>query len=114
MAITKLFTNLTNGVGLCLLASSSHMSHHNSSSEIETIMISINAENLFLKVKVLVAQSCSTLCVTMDCSPPGSSVHGILQARLVEWVAMPFSRGSSQTRDGEGKSFRNSYEGSYN
>ena len=36
----------------------------------------------------------------MDCSPPGSSVHGILQARILEWVAFPFSRGSSQPRDG--------------
>ena len=39
-----------------------------------------------------------SLCDPMDCSPPGSSVHGILQARTLEWVAMPFSRGSSQTR----------------
>ena len=52
-----------------------------------------------LKVKMLVAQSCLTLCNTMNCSPPGSSVHGILQARILEWVAIPFSRGSSQTRD---------------
>ena len=52
-----------------------------------------------LKVKVLVAQSCPTLCDTMDCSPSGSSVHGILQARILEWVAVPFSRGSSQPRD---------------
>ena len=37
----------------------------------------------------------STLCDPMDCSPPGSSVHGILQARILEWVAMPSSRGSS-------------------
>ena len=45
-------------------------------------------------------QSCPTLCNLMDCSsPPGSSVHGILQARIVEWVAMPFTRGSSRTRD---------------
>ena len=35
----------------------------------------------------------------MDCGPPGSSVHGILQARILEWVAIPFSRGSSQPRD---------------
>ena len=35
----------------------------------------------------------------MDCSPPGSSVHGILQERILEWVAIPFSRGSSQARD---------------
>ena len=41
-------------------------------------------------------QSCLTLCDPMDCSPPGSSVHGILQARILEWVAMPSSRGSSQ------------------
>jgi len=39
------------------------------------------------------------LCNPMDCSPPGSSVHGILQARILEWVAVPFSRGSSQPRD---------------
>ena len=42
---------------------------------------------------------CLTLCDAMDCSPPGSSVHGILQARILEWVAMPSSRGSSQPRD---------------
>ena len=42
-----------------------------------------------------VTQSCLTLCDTMDCSPPGSSVQGILQARQLEWVAMPSSRGSS-------------------
>ena len=44
-------------------------------------------------------QSCSTLCGPMDCSPPGSSVHGILQTRILEWVAMPSSRASSQPRD---------------
>ena len=38
---------------------------------------------------MLVAQSCSTLCDPMDCSPPGSSVHGILQARIPEWAAIP-------------------------
>ena len=38
-------------------------------------------------------QSCLTLCDPMDCSPPGSSVHGILKARILEWVAIPFSRG---------------------
>ena len=50
-------------------------------------------------MKVLVNQSCLTLCNLMDCSLPGSSVHGILQARILEWVAIPFSRGSSQLRD---------------
>ena len=49
--------------------------------------------------KVLVAQSCPTLCNPTDCSPPGSSVHGILQARILEGVAISFSKGSSWTRD---------------
>ena len=47
---------------------------------------------------VSVAQSCLSLCDVMDCNPPGSSVHGILQATVLEWVAMPFSRGYSQQR----------------
>ena len=47
----------------------------------------------------LVTQSCPTLCDPMNCSPPASSVHGILQARILEWVALSFSRGSSQPRD---------------
>ena len=42
-----------------------------------------------------VAQSCLTLSGLMDCSPPGSSIHGIFQARILEWVAISFSRGSS-------------------
>ena len=46
-----------------------------------------------------VAQSCPTLCDPMDCSLPGSSLHGILQAKILEWVAISFSRGSSQLRD---------------
>ena len=46
-----------------------------------------------------VAQLCLTLCDPMDCSLPGSSVHGILQARILEWVAISFSRGSSPPRD---------------
>ena len=46
-----------------------------------------------------VAQSCPTLCDPVDCSLPGSSVHGILQARMLEGVAFPFSRGSSRPRD---------------
>ena len=46
----------------------------------------------------LIAQSCLTVCDPMDCSPPGSSVKGILQARILEWVAMPSSRRSPQLR----------------
>ena len=48
---------------------------------------------------IKVSQSCPTLCDLMDRSLPGSSVYGILQARILEWVAFPFSRGSSQTSD---------------
>ena len=48
---------------------------------------------------VLVAQSRPTLCDPTDCSPPVSSVQGILQARILEWIAIPFSRGSSQPMD---------------
>ena len=46
-----------------------------------------------------VTQSCLTLCDPVDCSPPGFPVHGILQATILEWVAMPSSRGSPQPRD---------------
>ena len=52
----------------------------------------------FMHVKSL--QSYPTLCDLMDCSPPGSSVHRILQARILEWIAMPSSRVSSQPKDG--------------
>ena len=50
-------------------------------------------------MKAAVIQSCPTLCDPMDYSPPGSSVHGIFQAGILEWVAIPFSRGSSPPRD---------------
>ena len=50
-------------------------------------------------VCVLVTQSCPTLCDHMDCSPPGSSVHRILQARIQQWVTFCFSRGSSWPED---------------
>ena len=54
---------------------------------------------VYEKVKVKIAQLCLTLCGPMDCSLPGFSVHGILQAILLEWVAVPFFRGSSQPRN---------------
>ena len=50
-------------------------------------------------MKVEVTQSCPTLCDHMDCSPPGSSVHGILQARILEWVDILLSRGPSWPRN---------------
>ena len=53
-----------------------------------------------LVITALIAQSCSTLCSTMDCSPPGSSIRGISQARILKWVAISFSRGLFWLRDG--------------
>ena len=50
---------------------------------------------LKVKVKALVAQLCPALCDPMDCNLPGSSVHGISQTRILEWVTMPSSRGCS-------------------
>ena len=50
-------------------------------------------------VCVLVAQSCPTLCDLMDYSPTGFSIHGILQAKILRWEVIPFSRGSSRLRD---------------
>ena len=52
-----------------------------------------------VKSECEVAQSCPTLSEPMDCSLPGSSIHGIFQAKVLKWVAMPSSRGSSQSRD---------------
>ena len=52
-----------------------------------------------MKLKLLGAQSCLILCNAMYCSLPGSFVHGILQARILEWIAISFFRGSSQPRD---------------
>ena len=49
--------------------------------------------------EVLVTQSCPTLCNLIDCSPPGSSIHGILQARILQCVAIPFFRGFFRLRD---------------
>jgi len=51
------------------------------------------------RARCLVANSCPTLCDPMDCSPPGSSVHGISQSWILEWVAISSSRGSSRPRD---------------
>ena len=62
-----------------------------------TLNIRGRGVDLILHAKSL--QSCQTLCDPMDFNPPVSSVHGILQARILEWVAIPFSRRSSQLRD---------------
>ena len=54
---------------------------------------------IYVHVYVLVTQSCLTICDTMGCSLPGSSLHGILQVRRLEWVAILFSRGSFPTQE---------------
>ena len=59
----------------------------------------LSAPTFLNLVCVLIAKLCPTLCDPMDCKPPSSSVHRILQARILEWVTVPFSRGSSQPRD---------------
>ena len=59
----------------------------------------VRREAICVCVYVLVTQSYLTLCDSMDCSLPGSSVHEILQAGILEWVAIPFSRGSSRPSD---------------
>ena len=64
-----------------------------------TYTLVVKTDNNEVKKEMLVAQSCPTLCDPMDCSPPGSSVHGVLQAEILEWVAVTFSRRSSRPRD---------------
>ena len=59
----------------------------------------------FSSVCVSVTQLCLTLCDCMDCSPPGSSVHGILQARILAWVAVSFSRDRTQVSHIAGRFF---------
>ena len=59
----------------------------------------INSNLICMCVCAQLLQPCPTLCDPMDCRPPGSSVHGILQARVLEWVAMSSSRGSYWPRD---------------
>ena len=64
--------------------------------------VAFSFEQLFSssnQYNVCVTHSVVSLCDPMDCSPPGSSVNGILQAKILEWVAIPFPRGSSQPKD---------------
>ena len=66
---------------------------------IYSLGISNFLEEIYSESESEVTQSCPTLCDPIDCSLPGSSVHGIFQARVLEWIAISFSRGSSQPRD---------------
>ena len=79
---------------------------HNSFIHCSVILFSYLLPSMFsacqeseVKNRESVSQSCLTLCDPKDCSPPASSVHGILQARILEWVTIPFSRASSQPRN---------------
>ena len=83
------------------------VTQHNSSHHWPLVTDSISSLSLLTRCQVKSAwvpakllQSCLTLCDPMDSSPPVSSVHGILKARILEWIAMPSSRGSSLARDG--------------
>ena len=66
---------------------------------LQTLAITQVMPGLYLSVCLLVTKSCLTIWDPMHCSPPGSSIHGILRVRRLEWVAMPSSRGSSRPRD---------------
>ena len=73
----------------------------NTTDTISSLFILINTATLYMRGWVCAQslQSCLTLCDPMACNLPNSSVHGILQARILEWVAMPSSRGSSPPRN---------------
>ena len=71
----------------------------NSDSRYMLVFSCNSLEMCMTQMSVLVAQFCPTLCDPVDCSPPGSSVHGILQTRILEWAAILFSRGSSRPKD---------------
>ena len=95
--------------GLCLsplpaslstVCSPQHHTHHIHDSWVQNIhSVKLKHTDKMLWNEVLVTQSCPTLCNPMDCSPPDPAVHGILQERILAWVAIPFSRGSSWPRD---------------
>ena len=83
-------------VAKSLLSWTYHLIPHVQNELFSTVLLERNTANTYQgkrgKVKVLVAQSCPTLCDPVDGSPPGSSVPGISQARILEWVAIFFSR----------------------
>ena len=62
-------------------------------------VLQLNKSNISARTWKCELQLCFTLCDPRDCSPPGFSVHGILQARILEWIDVSFSRGSSLSRD---------------
>ena len=90
--MTCICQGLAEGVGS--VSVTGNQSERGSDSTLHCCPGRVNAmEQNLKKVKVFIAPSCLTVSDSMDCSPPGSSAHGILQARILEWVAIPFSRG---------------------
>ena len=73
--------------------------HLNNNRKTQFPKLSERENTISLGVAVLVPQLCPSLCDHTDCSPPGPSVRGILQAGILEWVAIPVSRGSFHPRD---------------
>ena len=69
-----------------------HKSNLSKFQKIEIVSSIFSSHNTMSSSVVLVTQSCPTLCDLMDCGPPGSSAHGILQGRILEWMPIPFSR----------------------
>ena len=90
--LTITYSRLTQRVKITIKPSISTSSHF-------PAVLSLSISIPYMKSESEVAQSCPTLCDRMDCSLPGSSVHGVLQARILEWVAISFSRGPSGLRD---------------
>ena len=80
-----------------LFTSSTTSSHSRGTTPPTSFSLSPFVQPILLRAKSL--QSCPALCDPMDYSPPGSSVHGIFQARILEWIAISSSRGSSRPRD---------------
>ena len=101
------------GHALCLLhaVSSQLMETQSQGAQLASPVVRVLNGTCMLLAKLL--QSCPTLCDPMDCSRPGSSVRGILQARIVEWVAIPSSSASSQPRDQNRISYVSSIAGRF-
>ena len=97
----RLFFRLFSGIGKQVLKGPCPMGSflHGSPESLSRFPSSCRMLGAHSSIESEVAQSCLTLCDPMDCSLPGFSLHGLLQARVLEWVAISFSRGSSQRRD---------------
>ena len=96
--IREVCTSWSHSLGLPSLTWPLKMLRWNSEG-VQVIWTLATQDFLYVCIRAKSLQLCLTLCNPMDCSPPGSSVHGILCARVLEWVALPPSRGSSWLRN---------------